>query len=108
LMGFAIALAWENKRLILGESLPFGEEREVREIVANSEGVDHLLDFRTVFFGPERVILAADVAFDADLDTAAIDRCISAIEDAVMDAEPQIRKVYIEPERPVERLENLT
>jgi cation diffusion facilitator family transporter len=102
LMGFAVALAWENKRLILGESLPADEERWLRETVANSEGVSRIVDFRTVFFGPGELLVTADVAFDSDLDTAAIDERISAIEADLVELEPQVRKVYVEPERPTD------
>jgi len=98
LMGFAIALAWENKRLILGESLPLEDERELRGIVAGWEDVDEVVDFRTVYFGPERVVVSADVAFRPGLEGAEIDEHITAIEDAIMDANDGVRKVYIEPE----------
>ena len=98
LMGFALALAWENKRLLLGESLPETEERELRALVAGWDGVEGVVDFRTVFFGPDDLLVAADVAFDPDLDTGHIDDRISAIEDALRDADDSVRKVYIEPE----------
>ena len=98
LMGFAVALAWENKRLLLGESLPAAEERDLREVVADWDGVDEIVDFRTVYFGPEEVIVTGDVEFDPDLDTETIDERITAIEDALVDTNPQVRKVYIEPE----------
>lgn len=98
LMGFAVALAWENKRLLLGESLPAAEERDLREVVADWNGVDRLVDFRTVYFGPEEVIVTGDVEFDPTLDTTAIDDRITAIEDALVETNPQVRKVYIEPE----------
>jgi cation diffusion facilitator family transporter len=98
LMGFALALAWENKRLILGESLPKDDEDELRQIVADWDGVDHVVDFRTVYFGPERVIVTADVAFDAGIDGAELDDRITAIEDALTDTNGGVRKVYIEPE----------
>lgn len=98
LMGFAIALAWENKRLLLGESLPATEERRLRELVADWDGVTDIVDFRTVYFGPEQLIVTADVGFDSDLETGGIDDRITDIEDALIAAEPQVRKVYIEPE----------
>ena len=98
LMGFAVALAWENKRLLLGESLPAAEERDLRKVVADWDGVDEIVDFRTVYFGPEEVIVTGDVEFDPDLDTETIDERITAIEDALVDTNPQVRKVYIEPE----------
>ena len=100
LMGFALALAWENKRLLLGESLPRTEEAELRSIVTGWDGVRGIVDFRTVYFGPDDLLVAADVAFDPALDTGEIDDRISAIEDALAVADAAIRKVYIEPEDP--------
>ncbi|WP_188876260.1 cation diffusion facilitator family transporter [Halarchaeum nitratireducens] len=98
LMGFALALAWENKRLLLGESLQKNEEDELRGTVAGWEGVTGIVDFRTVYFGPDRVLVAADIAFDEGLDTREVDERITAIEDALVEQNPSVRKVYIEPE----------
>lgn len=98
LMGFSLALAWENKRLLLGESLPLEDERSLKELIADADGVSHVDDFRTVFFGPEHLLVAADVSFDTELHTESIDDRISAIEDSLIRHNPQIKKVYIEPE----------
>ncbi|OAQ53279.1 cation efflux protein [Natrinema mahii] len=98
LMGFAVALAWQNKRLILGESLPRDDEDELREIVAGWDGVTELVDLRTVYFGAEQLLVTADVAFDPDLEAAAITDRITEIELALMDHDDQIEKVYIEIE----------
>ena len=99
LICFAVALAWENKRLLLGESLPDAPERELRTLVANWDGVTEIADFRTVYFGPQQVLVAADVAFDTTLDTGEMDARITAIEDEIRRVEPDIGRVYIEPER---------
>ena len=98
LMCFALALAWQNKRLLLGESLPKDEERRLREIIAGNEDVDRIVDFRTVYFGPNEVIISADIAFADELDTTSIDGAITAIEEELKAASGDIRKVYIEPE----------
>jgi cation diffusion facilitator family transporter len=98
LMGFAAALAWENKRLLLGESLPNADERELRELVANAAGVMEVVDFRTVYFGPKKILVTADVAFDPALDTEEIDDAITDIEATIKATETDISKVYIEPE----------
>jgi cation diffusion facilitator family transporter len=103
LMGFAVALAWQNKRLLLGESLPAEEERRLRELIADAEGVSRIVEFRTVYFGPEEVIVAADVAFDPNLDTATIDERITAIGTELQESQPQIKNVYVEPERAASR-----
>ncbi|HKJ58354.1 MAG TPA: cation transporter dimerization domain-containing protein, partial [Halobacteriales archaeon] len=98
LMGFAVALAWENKRLLLGESLPAVDERRLREIVEGWEDVVHVDDFRSVYFGPNQVLVTADVSFDPDLDTAEIDDHIGGIERSIKNAYGGVSKVYIEPE----------
>lgn len=98
LMGFALALAIENKRLLLGESLPPEDERQLKTLITAADGVHHIDDFRTVFFGPEHLLVAADVSFKTELDTVSIDERISAIETTLTQHNPQIKKVYIEPE----------
>ncbi|WP_336336231.1 cation diffusion facilitator family transporter [Haloarcula brevis] len=98
LMGFALALAWENKRLLLGESLPTDEEQRLRDIAVQNEHVDEIVGFRTVYFGPNEVLVFADLRFDPALDTESIDEEITALESAMQDSNGDIRKVYIEPE----------
>ena len=98
LMAFAVALAWENKRLILGESLPERDERALYDIVAGWDDVDEVVDFRTVYFGPERVVVSADVEFHPGLSGAAVDERITAMENAMIDANDSVHKVYVEPE----------
>ncbi|MFB6075371.1 MAG: cation diffusion facilitator family transporter [Haloarculaceae archaeon] len=98
LMGFALALALENRRLLLGESLPESRERELRHIVAAHAGVEEIVDFRTVYFGTEQILVTADVAFVPDLATEEIDDLITDIEREIMAADSGIKKVYVEPE----------
>jgi len=98
LMGFAVALAWENKRLILGESLPEDAESPLRDAIAEFEGVEHVADFRTVFFGPQKLVVTADVAFEAGMATEEIDDAITAIESQLKTMESSVKTVYIEPQ----------
>ncbi len=98
LMGFAVALAWENKRLILGESLSKADEDELRSIVREWDGVTDLVDFRTVYFGAEELLVTADVAFEPGLDAETIDDRIIGLERALKAHDDQIQRIYIEPE----------
>ncbi|WP_276273421.1 cation diffusion facilitator family transporter [Haloarcula litorea] len=102
LMGFALALAWQNKRLLLGESLPRDETRRLRQVVTDHEQVAGIVDFRTVYFGPNEVIVSADVAFVPGLSTSELDAAITEIEDALKATNGDIRTVYIEPETQTE------
>jgi cation diffusion facilitator family transporter len=97
LMGFAVALAWENKRLLLGESLSPSRLAAVRKrILAHGEahGVE---DLRSVYFGPGEVLVTADVAFDGDLPTEDVEAAIADIVADVKEADPDVSKVYLEP-----------
>jgi cation diffusion facilitator family transporter len=98
LMGFALALAWENKRLILGESLSAEDEDRLRAVIAEHDGVTHVDRMRTVFVGPQRVLLTADVSFDPDLLTEDIDEDIARLESELASRDERVKYVYIEPE----------
>jgi len=99
LMGFAVALAWENKRLLLGESLPDDVERDLRAVVAGVAGVASVVDLRTVYFGPQTVLVTTDVDFETGVTGRNIDDAVDEIERALKDANSDIRVVYVEVEK---------
>ena len=96
LMGFALALAWENKRLLLGESLSPDAEQELRDLVTNADGVRAVVDFRTVFFGAGELLVTADVDFDPSI--GALDERIEAIERDLKARDDRVQRVYLEPD----------
>jgi cation diffusion facilitator family transporter len=98
LMGFALALAWENKRLLLGESVPPGLNDDLRSIVRTHQGVVHVDHFRTMYVGPESILVAAEVSFDPALDTVGLDEDITQIETKLQERDERVRFAYIEPE----------
>ncbi|SDL98416.1 cation diffusion facilitator family transporter [Halogranum gelatinilyticum] len=98
LMGFAVALAWENKRLLLGESLDSSVEERLRAVINDHQGVTHIDSFRTMFVGPAKVLVAAEVSFNDDLVTGAIDEDIEQIEGKLKNADSRVKMIYIEPE----------
>ncbi len=98
LMAFAILLGIENKRLLIGEGLSERHQKPLERITESHEGVVDVAELRTVYFGPDSVIVTADVVFNPNLDTETIDELITEIETALRKQEPLIEKVYIEPE----------
>ncbi|QGA81084.1 cation diffusion facilitator family transporter [Halomicrobium sp. LC1Hm] len=98
LMGFALALAWENKRLLLGESLQPDEEAALRSIITDHASVEEIRDFRTVYFGPRNVLLTADVAFEDGLSTDEIHEHITILQEDLRAVDEGIQRIYIEPE----------
>ncbi|MEZ3115519.1 cation diffusion facilitator family transporter [Halobaculum sp. MBLA0147] len=98
LMGFALALAWQNKRLLLGESLSPGREDALRAAAADTDGVVHVDALRTMFVGASQVLVTADVSFDPDLDTAGVDAATTAVESALRETDDRVSIVYVEAE----------
>jgi len=98
LMLFAVLLAVENKRLIVGESLDASVEADLRDIVESYDSVAHVDEFRTVFIGPREALVTADVSFESNLDTGEVDGVIGRIEAAVRERDDRVAVVYIEPE----------
>jgi cation diffusion facilitator family transporter len=97
LMFFAALLAWENKRLLLGESLPESDEREIRRAIANRDDVDEVSDLRSVYFGPDNVVVTADVEFPDGMSTDEIDAAITDMEESMREVHDDVGKVYVEP-----------
>jgi cation diffusion facilitator family transporter len=98
LMLFAVLLAIENKRLIVGESLDGSVEADLEDIIAGHEGVAHVDDFRTVFVGPRDALVTADASFRSDLDAAAVDDAIGDIEARMKERDDRVSVIYVEPE----------
>jgi len=98
LMGFALMLAWENKRLLIGESFPKARQQELVDHIEGLDGIDAVAELRTVYVGPEEVLVTADIAFDETLSADTLDDRIEAITDSMTEFDSNIRKVYIEPE----------
>lgn len=97
LMIFALTLAWENKRLLIGESFPEVEQTELREVIERSDGVSSVDNLRSVFFGPRSVLVTADVEFDDDLSVEEITDIISSLEQQLKATNSDVTVVYIEP-----------
>jgi cation diffusion facilitator family transporter len=99
LMVFALLLAIENKRLIVGESLGPDVEAELEAAIEVEETVRDVLQLRTVFIGTRKVLVTADVSFDQELDTGELETAIDRIETHLAEADHRVRTAYIEPDR---------
>ena len=97
LMSGALALAWANKRLLLGKSLPLPEERRLYAEVADRESVAEVPEFRTVYFGPENVV-GGRVAFAANFPADEVPDRIAGMKTDLADEHPGVSTVYLTPE----------
>lgn len=99
LMGFSLALAWENRGLIVGEGANKRERSKLLEAIRSEDTVAEVLDFRTLYMGADNLLVAVDVRFDEGMTTAEIEEAVDRIEEAIREASPSVQKIYIEPEK---------
>lgn len=94
----AVTLAIETKSLLLGESASPGTIDRIRTSIESAEPVRSLIHMKTLHLGPEELMVAAKVEFDAGLDGAAICDAINHVEQVVRATVPEARVIYIEPD----------
>jgi cation diffusion facilitator family transporter len=93
----AFVLGRETKSLLIGQSMPEGDEQKIQQIVSAHRDVLGLVHLRTMHMGPKEVIAAIKVRFVASLDTRALEHSINEIEAELRAALPELRRIYIEP-----------
>lgn len=98
LMGLALALAWESRGLLVGEGVTKRERNRLLAVIDEVDGVDIVVDLRTMHLGPESVLVAVEIEFDDDLDTDGVEAAIDRVENAVRDVVPEAARIYVEAE----------
>jgi len=94
----AVTLVVEMKSLLIGEAASPATVRRVREAMESCDRVTGVIHLRTEHLGPEEILVAAKVGFDADLDVPGLAQAIDTMEERVRAAVPDARVIYIEPD----------
>ncbi|MFN3218203.1 MAG: cation diffusion facilitator family transporter [Acidimicrobiales bacterium] len=94
----ALMTAIGMKSLLIGEgALPEQRDRMLAA-VGEAPDVERLVHMRTEYLGPDEMLIAAKVQFDAGLSVSELADAIEATEAAIRDAEPIARVIYLEPD----------
>jgi divalent metal cation (Fe/Co/Zn/Cd) transporter len=88
------------KSLLIGESASDEDLDTIRQIVYAHDRVRSLISLRGLQYGPDELLVEAQVAFDDDLTFRDIARAIDDIEAEVRARVPGARLVAIEPAVP--------
>ncbi|GAA0927689.1 cation diffusion facilitator family transporter [Nonomuraea longicatena] len=94
----AIVLAIETKSLLLGESAVPEDEARIRAALEGAPGVSRVIHMRTLHLGPEELLVAAKIAVEHDDTAAQVADAINTAEQAIRDAVPIARVIYLEPD----------
>nr|WP_246346400.1 cation diffusion facilitator family transporter [Sphingomonas endophytica] len=99
LAAVAVLLAREAKGLLIGERADPAVIARARAIVAAHPGIVAVNHVRTVHTAPEMVFAAISADFDDDLSMGAAETLIETIERDLRTALPQLKSIYIRPEK---------
>lgn len=96
LMFVAVALAWENKRLLLGESMESADREKVLGTIEGIDNVSSVPELRTLYFGPKNVLVTARIGFSDGISVDDIESTTDEIERELIGLEEDIKTVYVE------------
>jgi cation diffusion facilitator family transporter len=94
----AIVLGIETKSLLLGEGARPDDVKAISRAIEASPKVTGLIHMKTLFVGPEELLVAAKVGFIASSKLSDVASEIDAIEKRIRTAVPVARVIYIEPD----------
>jgi cation diffusion facilitator family transporter len=96
LMTVAWGLARESKGLLIGEGAEPELLERLRATVESDPDVQAVGMIRTMYLGPEDLLVNLDVAFRPTLHAPGVHTAIDRIEAALKSQDPAIRRIYIE------------
>ena len=98
LVTVAVVLGMETKSLLVGEGASEADAAAIRSAILSGDETDRLIHFKTLYLGPEELMVAAKIAQPAGRDMAQVAAAIDAIEVRVREAVPVARVIYLEPD----------
>lgn len=94
----AIVLGIETKSLLVGEGATPDDTVRIRNAINADPAVESLIHMKTLYLGPDELLVAAKVAFPTRMKLAEVAATINALEVRVREEVPIARVIYIEPD----------
>ena len=98
LITVAVILGIETKSLLVGEGANLGDNDRIRDAINANPDVEALIHMKTLYLGPDELLVGAKVAFSSRKKLSDISASINAVEASIRDAVPVARVIYIEPD----------
>jgi len=97
LMGFAVFLALETKKLLLGEAVTPYKREQILAAVREFSEVEKIISLKTMHLSPDEVLLTLELTYIDDLKVPQLEDLNDRIEKAIQAIIPKAQ-VYLEPE----------
>ncbi|CAN5431563.1 cation diffusion facilitator family transporter [soil metagenome] len=94
----AVILGIETKSLLVGEGASRSDTEKIQAAFNASPAVEALIHMKTLYLGPDELMVAAKVAFPKTTRLADVARAVNAVEAEIRQAVPAARVIYIEPD----------
>lgn len=94
----AILLGIETKSLLLGEGASRADRDAIRDAILEGVEIERIIHMKTLYLGPDELLVAAKVAFAANERLEVVASAIDSIEGRIREAVPIARVIYIEPD----------
>jgi cation diffusion facilitator family transporter len=94
----AIVLGIETKSLLVGEGANDADHDRIVDAILDGPEVEKLIHIKTLYLGPDELLVAAKIALPSDKTVRAAADDIDAIEVRIRAAVPAARVIYLEPD----------
>jgi len=94
----AIVLGIETKSLLVGEGATPADTRAIRKAIDDNPKVEALIHMKTLYLGPDELLVGAKVAFGRTKTLSEIADSINELESSIREVVPAARIIYIEPD----------
>ena len=94
----AIILGIETKSLLVGEGASAEDLDRIRDAINADDGVEALIHMKTMYLGPDELLVGAKVAFASRARLSDVATSINTLEARIREAVPLARVIYIEPD----------
>jgi divalent metal cation (Fe/Co/Zn/Cd) transporter len=98
LMAVAVFLAYESRKLLLGEAASDKVVSSIRSIVEQDPDVEAAYKPMTMHLGPNEILLNMDLRFKPELDSDRVVAVVDRIERKIRERHPQIKRIFLEAE----------
>ncbi len=94
----AIFLIAQNRDLIIGEGVEDEISRSIRQIATSEGGFVSIRSARTMYFGPDNILVTMDALFDPERKAGELIESMDRIQRAIRQKHPEVKYIYIDPE----------
>ena len=94
----AIILGIETSSLLVGEGATEKDNTRIAEAIKKTKGIQDIIHMKTLYIGPDELMVGAKIAVKATATAADIAKAIDEAEVNIRKAVPTARIIYLEPD----------